>query len=345
MSSPITLVGIDLGKHTFHVHAQDAHGREALRKQFNRKQLLLWLANLPACTVAMEACCGAHWLAWKLREFGHVPRLIDPQRVRPFVAGNKHDFADAQGICEAACRPSIRSIEPKSPEQLALASLHRLREARVVERTASINQAHAFLLEFGIALSVGKAMMGRLPALTEDADLPLPALTRRVLHQLYEHYQRLQTEIAELDQLLKEAVNQDERAQRLLEIPGIGPVTASLLCAEAGQAQQYRSSRDFAAALGLVPRQHSTGGKTKLLGISKRGDGHLRRLLVQGARAVMMHAAKSPHALAQWAAQLQTRRPSNVVACALAAKLARIVWVILVKGGRYQSNPAARLAA
>lgn len=339
MTAPIALVGIDLGKHSFHVHAQDAVGHQLFRKQFTRRQLLLWLSNLPACTVAMEACSGAHWLAWKLREFGHQPRLIDPQRVRPFVVGNKHDFADAQAICEAACRPSIRSIEPKTPNQLALTSLHRLREQRVAERTACINQTHGFLLEFGISLPVGKASMGRLPTLAEDAESSLPAMTRRVLMQLYAHYTRLQEDIVDMDRQLKEAVNQDERAQRLLAIPGVGPVTASLICAEAGQAHQYRSARDFAASLGLVPRQHSTGGKANLLGISKRGDGNLRRLLVQGARAVLIHAANSEHALAQWAAQLQTRRHSNVVACALAAKLARIIWVVLVKNEPYRPQP------
>src|SRR5258706_8488523 len=145
----IALVGIDLGKRIFHIHAQDRNGIEVLRRQLNRAQLVRWLAQLPRCTVAFESCCGAHWLAWKLREFGHTPRMIDPRRVRPFVSGNKYDYADAQAICEAARRPLIRSIEPKMPEQLALASIHRIREARVAKRTACSNQTHAFLLEFG----------------------------------------------------------------------------------------------------------------------------------------------------------------------------------------------------
>ena len=164
----IALVGIDLGKRSFHIHAQDTGGREVLRRQMSRVQLVRWLAQLPPCTVAFEGCCGAHWLGWKLRELGHTPRMIDPRRVRPFVSGNKHDFADAQAICEAACRPTIRSIEPKTPEQLALASLHRIRDARVAERTACINQTHAFLLEFGMSMAGSKAMMSALPEITEE---------------------------------------------------------------------------------------------------------------------------------------------------------------------------------
>ena len=170
-------------------------------------------------------------------------------------------------------------------------------------------------------------------------------MTRRVLMLLYAHYEQLLADIADMDKQLQEAVKQDERAQRIMEIPGGGPVTASLICAEAGHAHQYASSRDFAASLGLAPRQHNTGGKANMLGISKRGDGRLRRLLVQGTRAVLIRAASSPHAVAPWAAQLQTRRHSNVVACALAAKLARIIWVILVKGEHYCPQPTAKLAA
>lgn len=337
----IALVGIDLGKRTFHVHAQDAGGRQVLRRQMNRVQLVRWLAQLPPCTVAFEACCGAHWLAWKLREFGHTPRMIDPRRVRPFVAGNKHDFADAQAIGEAACRPAIRSVEPKTPEQLALASLHRVRDARVAERTACINQTHAFLLEFGMAMAGSKAMMRALPDLAEDASNRLPGTSRRMLMAQYEHYRYLCARLDELDRQIQDRLKDDELAVRLQEVPGIGPITASALCAEAAQARQCASSRDFAASIGLTPRQHSTGGKSSMLGITKRGDGNLRRLLVQCARVLLMRQDQREDAMVQWARRLSGRRHTNVVACALAAKLARILWAILVRGQRYQPHPVA----
>jgi transposase len=341
----ITLVGIDLGKRTFHVHAQDGHGNEVLRRQLNRTQLVRWLANLPPCTVAFESCCGAHWLGWKLREFGHTPRMIDPRRVRPFVAGNKHDFADAQAICEAARRPLIRSIEPKTPEELALASLHRIRDARVAERTVCINQTHAFLLEFGMSMTGSQAMMGALPAIVEDAGNNLPGTSRQMLITLYEHYRYLCERINDLDASIRARLKENDLAVRLQEVPGIGPITASALCAEATQARHCVSSRDFAASLGLTPRQHSTGGRSSMLGITKRGDGNLRRLLVQCARILLMRKDQREDAMVQWARRLSARRHSNVVACALAAKLARILWAILVRGQRYRPHPAATPAS
>lgn len=246
--STIALVGIDLGKRTFHIHAQDAGGRAVLRRQMNRVQLVRWLVQLSPGVVAFEACCGAHWLGWKLREFGHTPRMLDPRRVRPFVTGNKHDFADAQAICEAACRPTIRSIEPKTPEQLALASLHRIRDARVAERTACINQTHAFLLEFGMSMAGSKAMMNALPDIAEDASNLLPSTSRQMLMAQYEHYQYLCMRLEELDRQIRDRLKDDELAVRLQEVPGIGPITASALCAEATPARQCASSRDFAAS-------------------------------------------------------------------------------------------------
>jgi transposase len=329
-----TLVGIDLGKRTFHIHAQDAGGRRVLRRQMNRVQLVRWLAQLPPCTVAFEACCGAHWLGWKLDEFGHTPRMIDARRVRPFVAGNKHDFADAEAICEAVRRPAIRSIAPKTPEQLALASLHRIRDARVAERTACINQTHAFLLEFGMAMAGSKAMMRALPDLAEDASNRLPGTSRRMLMAQYEHYRYLCARLDELDRQIQDRL-------RRMSCAGagawIGPIT-SALCAEAAQARQCAIIAT--AVLGLTPRQHSTGGKPSMLGITKRYDGNLP--LAGAVRQVLlMRQDQREDAMVQWARRLSSRRHTNVVACALAAKLARILWAILVRGQRYQSHPVA----
>ena len=335
-----TLVGIDLGKHWFFLHAQDAHGNEVWRRKVNRKQLYELLARCEACVVAMEACAGAHWLARKCQSFGHHTRLIAPQFVRPFVKSNKTDFADAQAICEAASRPSMRFVALKTPEQQVLLALHRVREALVTERTATSNQIHGFLLEFGISLPAGALAITRLPALLDDPLHALPAPMVSLLLRLHQRYAQLGLEIGELETQIRRQVVEDDAGRRLLTIPGIGPITASSLLAMAGDAHGFRCARDFAASLGLVPRQHSTGGRPNLLGISKRGDRHLRCLLVQGARAVMRYIERRTDALGRWVQSLLQRRHSNVVACALANKMARIVWAILARGGEYRSQPA-----
>lgn len=336
----IALVGIDLGKRTYQVHAQDRRGHLVMRKAFTRSQLLNFLVRVPACRVVMEACAGAHWFARKLAGMGHQPQLIAPQYVRPFVKTNKHDFADAEAICEAASRPSMRYVAAKSIDQQCLGVLHRLRESWVAERTGMINQVHGFLLEFGVSAVPSKALISRLPELIDRPELELPDALKSLLLRLSERYRALDEQIAALDRDLALRLKQDEAAQRLLQIPGIGPVTASLIAAEAGNARQYACSRDFAASLGLVPRQHATGGRPKMLGISKRGDKHLRRLLVQGARAVMQTADRRTDALGLWIRQLLARRHSNVVACALANKMARIIWAILARNTVYQAIPA-----
>lgn len=335
-----TLIGIDLGKHCFFLHAQDGHGHEVWRKKATRAQLLVVLANCPTCMVAMEACAGAHWLARKFERFGHQVRLIAPQFVRPFVKGNKTDFADAEAICEAASRPSMRFVAVKTPEQQTLLALHRVREALVAERTATVNQIHGLLLEFGVSLPVGSLAITRLPALLDDPAQALPPQLVRILLRLHRRYGQLNEEIAQIDGELRGQLAEDEAGQRLLTVPGIGPVTASRLLAMAGDMHGFKRGRDFAASLGLVPRQHSTGGRATLLGISKRGDRQLRCLLVQGARAVMRHADRRRDALGIWLQALQRRRHSNVVACALANKMARIVWAILARGGEYRPHPA-----
>ena len=341
----IALIGIDLGKRTYHVHAQDRQGRMVMRKAFTRSQLLTYLVRLPACRVVMEACAGAHWFARKLLAMGHEPKLIAPQYVRPFVKTNKHDFADAEAICEASSRPAMRYVATKSVDQQCLSVLHRLRESWVSERTAMMNQAHGFLLEFGVSAVPSKALLLKLPELIDRPELELPETLKALLVRLSERYRDLQDQIDALDREISNRLKQDEAAQRLLEIPGIGPVTASLIAAEAGAAKQYACSRDFAASLGLVPRQHATGGRQRLLGISKRGDKHLRRLLVQGARAVLQRVEKRTDTLGVWLRQLLARRHSNIVACALANKMARIVWAILTRNTSYQSVPARSFAA
>ena len=334
----LTLIGIDLGKHSFHVHGQDRHGKALLRKKFNRKQLIEFLAKFHVCTVVMEACAGAHYMARQLAGYGHEVKLISPQFVRPFVKSNKNDFVDAEAICEAASRPSMRFVTPKTEAQQTLSALHRVRESLVRDRTRTSNQIHAFLLEFGISLPIGYAAIRRLPAVLAEQTLP-PRLVQ-VLQRLHAHFKYLDEQIGEIEKDLTRQLAEDDLGQRLMTVPGIGPITASVLASEIGDGKQYRCGRDFAASLGLVPRQYSTGGRNNLLGISKRGDKNLRRLLVQGARAYMQRLERHSGALARWVSAMQTRRHSNVVACALANKLARIAWAIAAHHTTFETKEA-----
>lgn len=338
----VTLIGIDLGKHSFHVHGQDRQGKALLRKKFSRKQLIEFLANFHPCTVVMEACAGAHHMARQLAGLGHEPKLISPQFVRPFVKSNKNDFIDAEAICEAACRPSMRFVTPKTESQQCLSALHRVRESLVRERVKASNQIHGFLLEFGISLPVGHAVIRRLPSVL--AEQTLPARLVALLERLHIHFKYLDEQIADIEKELDRQLQDDDLGQRLLSIPGVGPITASVLAAEVGDGKQYRCGRDFAASTGLVPRQYSTGGRNNLLGISKRGDKNVRRLLVQCARAYMLRLDRQTDRLAQWVRTMLTRRHSNIVACALASKLARIAWAIAAHHTEFKRQETVMVA-
>jgi transposase len=334
----VTLIGIDLGKHSFHLHGQDRHGKAVFRKKFSRNQLIAFLATFHPCRIVMEACAGAHHMARRLASFRHDVKLINPQFVRPFVKGNKNDFIDAEAICEAASRPAMRFVTPKSEAQQILGALHRAREALVGEKVRTTNQVHSFLLEFGVSLPIGDAVIKRLPSVLAEHRLPVRLVS--LLERLHGHFKYLLEQIKEVDRELARQLEEDEFGQRLLNVPGIGPVTASLLSAEIGDGKQYRCSRDFAASLGLVPRQYSTGGKANLLGISKRGDKNLRRLLVQCARAYMLRLDRHTGRVAEWVREMLTRRHSNVVACALANKLARTVWAMAAHHTEYRTRTA-----
>lgn len=337
--SEVTLIGIDLGKHVYHLHAQDRGGHELWRKKVTRKQLLLLMSNFPRCTLVMEACAGSHCLARELQALGHEAKLIAPQYVKPFVKGNKNDFVDAEAICEAAARPAMRFVTPKTEAQQTLAALHRVREGLVRERTATVNRIHGILLEFGISLPVGMRVIERLPATLAEHSLP-PRLVQ-VLERLHTHFKYLDDQVKQLESELLLQLKDDDNAQRLLAIPGIGAITASLLAAELGDAKHFCSGRDFAASIGLVPRQYSTGGRAVLLGISKRGDKSMRCLLIQCARSVMTRVHRRTDALGDWIRKMLLRRHSNVVACALANKLARIAWAVLYRRSDYRILKAA----
>lgn len=334
----VTLVGIDLGKHSFHLHGQDARGKAVFRKKLGRKQLFEFFATFHSCMVVMEACAGSHHMARKLASFGHQVKLISPQFVRPFVKSNKNDFVDAEAICEAASRPAMRFVTPKTESQQTLSALHRVRDSMVRDRTKTSNQMHGFLLEFGISLPVGQAVIKRLPAVL--AEHPLPPHLVAILERLHAHFKYLSEQIGEIDKEMARQLADDDLGQRLLTIPGVGPITASVLSTEMGDGKQYGCGRDFAASVGLVPRQYSTGGKANLLGISRRGDKNIRRLLVLCARAYMRQLDKHTGRLAEWVRAMLTRRHSNVVACALANKLARTAWAITARRSAFDAGLA-----
>lgn len=334
----VTTLAIDLGKLSFHVHAQDERGNELYHKKFNRAGLTQHLARLEPCTVVMEACGGSHFMAREAARFGHHPKLIAAKHVRPFVKSNKNDFADAQAICEAASRPTMRFVPPKTETQQGLAMLGSVREAFIKERTATVNRIHSGLLEVGISLTPGSKSVRGLPALLEACSCS--PLIKKLLNALHEHFTYLDGKIKGLNKDIERQAAEDDLASRLMTLPCVGPITSSALAAELGDGKQFRCARDYSASIGLVPRQHSTGDRTVLLGISKRGDRNQRRLLIQCARVYLMMLDRQQGALADWVRRLLTRHHSNLVVCALANKLARIAWAIAAHHSEFKAGHA-----
>jgi len=332
----IRTIGLDLAKNVFQVHGVDAQGKVVLRKQVARASLAAFFANLPPCLVGMEACGSAHFWARKLAAQGHVVKLMAPQFVKPYVKGSKTDAADAEAICEAVSRPNMRFVPVKLPEQQALLAVHRARAGFVKARTAQANQLRGLLAEFGITIPVGLASLRqRLPLILEDVESGLPGMMRELVARLTEHLQALDQQVAALEKQIQLWHRQSEPSQRLAAIPGIGPITATALVASIGDARSFSNGRQLAAWLGLVPRQHSSGGKPVLLGISKRGDVYLRTLLIHGARAVISHVERRCDQAGGWLKQLLSRRHRNISAVALANKNARIVWALLAHDRQY----------
>jgi len=330
-------IGIDLGKTIFHLVGLNQSGEVVVRKKFSRAQLLHFTANRDVHLIGMEACGGAHFLGRALREQGHEVRLIPAQYVKPYVKTNKSDYIDAEAIAEAVGRPTMRFVPIKSDDQLDMQSLHRVRERWVMRRTAVINQIRGLLLERGITLRTGRRHLDEaLPAIVEDAEAKLSGALRSLLWQLKLELDQLTIRLEEADALIQQTAQDNEACRRLDAIPGIGPLTATALIAAIGHGAAFRKGREFAAWVGLVPREHSTGGKQKLLGISKRGNSYLRTLFVHGARAVLQFREKQSAGLKAWLAQLTSRAHYNVAAVALANKLARIAWAVLAKGEVYR---------
>ena len=337
--STIKVLGIDLGKSCFHVVARDDTDSTLIRKKLTRTKLLELLANLEPCTIAFEACGGAHWLARKCEFYGHQTKLIPPQYVKPYVKGNKNDFIDAAAIVEASGRPDMRFVSVKSEQDQVLAVCHRLREAFVAERTACMCRIGAFLLEFGLALPRGHATMKRLFSwLAAQKQVELPEGLLLELHVAYENYLYLNDRIAEQDRKIEQHVKQDERCQLLKTVPGIGTMIASQLVIEVGNGSQFRHGRDMSAWMGIVPRQYSTGGKPKLLGISKRGNKRLRCLFIHGARSILSRLKNGTGPFHEWLIKLRASKPFNVAAVALANKLSRIAWSVLTQMKAFDVN-------
>ncbi|MDO9047284.1 MAG: IS110 family transposase [Methylobacter sp.] len=339
----IKRVGIDLAKQLFQLHGVDGQEKAVLRKQLRRAQLLDYFKKLPPCLIGMEACSSAHYWGRELQKLGHTVKLMAPQFVKPYVKSNKNDANDAEAICEAVARPNMRFVAIKTIAQQDIQAVHRIRSELVQHRTAKVNQIRGLLAEYGIV--VGRrvdTLRNALPLLLEDADNGLSIDFRVLLEGLQQDLNILNERVDDLDKKIKTLASSNTDAKRLQQIPGIGPITATALVCAIGDAKQFKRGRDMAAWLGLTPRQHSSGGKDRLMGISKRGDAYLRTLLIHGARSVLKVAGQKDDPRSCWLQSLCSRRNKNIAAVALANKNARIVWALLTKETDYlpEGKPA-----
>ena len=335
----ITTVGIDLAKNVFQVHGIDARGKVVLRRQLRREQVVVFFVNLPPCVIGMEACASSHHWGRTLERFGHTVRLMAPQFVKPYVKTNKNDAADAEAICEAVSRPNMRFVPIKSIEQQAVLSVHRVRQGFVKARTAQANQIRGLLGEFGLIIPQGiRHVAQRVPALLEDASNELPLAFRQLIDRLTCHLKELDQQVRELERQIVAWHRSSELSRKLEKIPGIGPLAATALVASIADARSFDNGRQVSAWLGLVPRQCSSGGKSTLLGISKRGDTYLRTLLIHGARSAIRAAQCRSEIKNVWLANLLNRRHVNIAAVALANKNVRTVWALLAHGRDFKPD-------
>jgi transposase len=341
-----TTIGIDIGKNAFHLIGFDDRGSIVLRQRLSRGQLERRLVNIPTCMIGMEACAGAHHIGRQLAALGHHVRLMPAKYVKPFLKGHKNDYRDAEAIAEAVERPTMRFVPLKSVDQLDLQALHRVRSRLIGQRTAAINQIRGFLLEHGITVRQGPAALRRaLPdILAKRTDVLSPRMVR-LIEDLADDWRRLDARIDIVTSEIGAAASQDADCRRLMGAPGIGPITASAMVAAIGDGSAFARGRDFGAWLGIVPKQLSTGDRTILGGISKRGNRYLRTLFIQGARAVLLRRDSwARHGFGPWLEAAAKRLHRNVLAVALANKLARIAWGVLAKGRGYEPGFGAQAA-
>jgi transposase len=333
----VTTLGVDIAKNSVCVHGVDPQGHVIVKKRLARQKVLPFVAQLPPCLIGMEASGGAHYWAREFTKLGHTVKLMSPQFVKPYVQSQKNDPNDAAGICEAVARPRMRGVPVKSIPQHDVQALHRIRERQIKARTALINQIRGLLAEYGIVIPQRASQVRhKLPCILEDAENGLTATAREWVHALADELQALDQRLAATDQHIARVFEEHEACQRLAQLAGIGPLTATALVAAVGNATEFKNGRQFAAWLGLVPRQHSTGGKTTLLGMTKGGNCYLRTLLIHGARAVLRVVDRKTDAWSRWLQGVKTRRGMNCASVAQANKTARVAWALLAKGDRYR---------
>jgi transposase len=340
----VTIIGLDIAKSVFQVHGIDAAGNVVIRRQLKRRYVLAFFQKLPACVVGIEACATSHHWSRELKVLGHTVRLMPPAYVKPYVKRQKNDAADAEAICEAVTRTNMRFVETKTPEQQSCLMLHRTRHLFIRQQTAVINAIRAHLAEFGIVARVGRnGVVDLLDVVADSSDRRLPEVARACLATLGAQLRMLKAQILEFDRRIMAWHRSNETSKRLDEIPGVGPALATALVASVADPKAFRSARNFAAWIGLVPKQHSSGGKDRLGSISKQGDRYLRSLFTAGALAVIRYAKIHGTKHRPWLTALLARRPTKVAAIALANKIARMAWAMMARGERYR-EPAALAA-
>ncbi len=333
----VTTVGLDIAKSVFQVHGVDGAGQVVIRRQLKRRYVLAFFEKLPACLVGIEACASSHHWSRELKALGHTVRLMPPAYVKPYVKRQKNDATDAEAICEAVTRANMRFVATKTPEQQSGLMLHRTRHLFIRQQTAVINVIRAHLAEFGIVAPVGrKGVEELLDVVADPADKRVPAIARACLAALGAQLRRLKEQILEFDRMIMAWHRSQEASRRLDAIPGVGPVLATALVASVADPKAFRSGRNFSAWIGLVPKQHSSGGKDRLGSISKQGDRYLRSLFMAGALAVIRYARTHGTRHRPWLTALLARRPTKIAAIALANKMARMVWAMMARGERYK---------
>lgn len=331
----IKILGIDLAKDSFQIHGTDSHGKKVIAKKMNRKKLIEFIANLKPCLIGIEACGGAHYFSRLFKRYHHEVKMMAPQYVKPYVMSNKNDMNDAKGIAEAVTRPNMKFVATKTVEQQDTLLIHRARELIVKQRTALSNQIRGLLQEYGIVISKGLTRIQRLPEILEDHADKLTVKSTNIFLRLYEQFKILSSQVEMYNFEIEKIVQSDETCQRILKIKGIGAISASAIVATIGDAKVFKNGREVSAWLGLTPRQHSSGGKIKLGGISKRGDRYVRTLLIHGARSVVNVCDKKEDSINRWVLDKKIRCGKNKAAVALANKNARMIWAMMASGKKY----------